>query len=184
MNKEYYAGHDFSWIKQFLMSIPKQYRKDIALGIAEAIHHQFRYKKSEIFNLTHATLDKFGVCRKRLPTYLHFFQGKGLISYEIKKGSAPRIQLLFLPQTNYRNNSSMETSKDTIKKLIYTEQVPQIGQVHVSNKTGDLSQIGQVNLPQIEQVFKRVKRKGRQTGRLISKASKTGRQERGKNNDS
>ena len=102
MTEKYYAGHSFEWMQRFLQAIPKSRVKCIAVCLAEAIHHKFIYTKQPVFNLSHSTLEKFGITRQSSRPYLQFFQEAELINVTFRNKASPIIQLLLLP-TNYYN---------------------------------------------------------------------------------
>lgn len=114
MNETFYAGHDFKWMNKFLNAIPKKhrFRQSIAFALAACIHHQFVYTRQSIFNLSHKTLESFGIERRCLKPYLFLFQKAGLLDYTIKKGTSPIIQLIVLPTNYYIINNK------TIKQYI------------------------------------------------------------------
>ena len=94
----YYARHDFPWMEQFQRAIPKRRLiKCVALGLAEAIRHQFFICKNPNFFLSHATLNHFSVGRQYIRPYLLYFQEANLIKVSFKKRRSPKITLLLLP---------------------------------------------------------------------------------------
>jgi len=102
MNEKFYAGHNMNWMQQFLDAVPNKKRtsKSIGFSLACCIHHQYVYKKKNIFKINHNSLQYFGVKRKSLKTYLEYFKQARLINYTIKNGKIPTIELLLIP-TNY-----------------------------------------------------------------------------------
>jgi hypothetical protein len=92
---------------KFLKAAIKHHKKPhIAYAIACCIHHQFRYKKHDIFKLAHETLELFGINRKQLKPYLSIFQQEDLIQYTVSRGRSPTIQLLVLPDNAYIINNA------------------------------------------------------------------------------
>jgi len=112
MANTYYAGHDFQWMNEFMKIIQeKQNLKRVTTHcIAEAIHHQYIYKKQTTFKLSHKTLLLFGVDRRLIKPYLQAFQQAGLLKYTIKNGKIPTIILLLIP-TNTSNTTNKTTNK-------------------------------------------------------------------------
>jgi len=99
MVNNFYAGHNFQWMDKFMKATQeKQNLKQItAHCIAEAIHHQYIYKKHKILKLSHKLLSLFEIDRRYLKPYLQAFQQAGLLKYNIKNGKAPVITLLLIP---------------------------------------------------------------------------------------
>lgn len=148
MKEKFYAGHSFKWMNQFLEATPKNLSKHISHSIACAMHHKFWYKKTLTFSLSHTILKCFGVNRKRLPIYLFYFKNAGLINVVIKKGKSPKITLLVAPGTNYSTKATSNLNNHT----------------GVPNGTGEVPQIGQVE--------KKLRSKGRKQGWEASEVSK------------
>jgi len=113
MNDVFYAGHGLDWMRKFLDAIPKKQRvsKSIAYALASCIHHQVLYTKNTNITLTHKKLNSFGIDRRSIQLYLFYFQKAGLINYTIKKGNAPKIQLILL------SNSVLLTTKSSTKTI-------------------------------------------------------------------
>lgn len=114
MARNFYAGHDFKWMGQFMKAIPKGQRLTggVAFALACCIHHQYVYKKQKTFELPHKILKSFKINSRYIRPYLQLFQQANLIKYNIKKGKTPLITLLLIPSINNSINN-----KDTIKTL-------------------------------------------------------------------
>ena len=107
MVDNYYAGHRFQWMEQFMKAVSKEQQlvRSTAYAIACCIHHQFIYRgRQKTFKLSHKTLALFGVDRRRIKPYLSSFQQANLIKYSIKIGKIPKITLLLIP-TNTINKT-------------------------------------------------------------------------------
>jgi len=135
----YSAGISFSWLDLFYKSLdnhPKM-RKDTMCSIAHAINFMHHLKKENPqIKMSHKLLERYGLNRKSIVSYLEVLQEAGIISFQTKVGSSPQITLIIPPVRTSTKKTYKET-KDTVR-------VSQTGQVGVPNRTGGVSQTGQV----------------------------------------
>ena len=136
MKKEpFYAGHSFEWIDKFVSAVPKTKgnRRDTAFCIAAAIQHQYTCTKQTTIKLDSKLLENFCINRRQLNKYLSYFQDNELLTFFIKKGKTPVINLLYLP-LQYSNIIKKKEKK--IKEYIFPVATNQTVQVHRPNSTG------------------------------------------------
>lgn len=167
MNGSFYAGHGIDWMQKFLDAIPnkQKFSKSIAYALASCIHHQVIYTKNTNITLTHKKLNFFGLDRRSIQTYLFYFQKAGLINYLIKKGNAPKIQLILL------SNSTLLTTNNNTKtiKAIYNKGTPvhkSIGGCTLKYRLGVHKSTGS-NSRRIKEPSKGGRKKGTKQGRAF-----------------
>lgn len=150
-NDGYYAGHEFQWIQIFLDVTPKGFSQSVAYCVANAIHHQYIYKKSNKFSLPHSIQKRFAVHQRALPRYLEIFQKYELLKFKNSIGNSFEIELLVLPNCTNKNST-----KD-IKVIKYTGQLVSKDEVGSIKILGNLAPKDEVNLVSKDEVKKRRK---------------------------
>lgn len=167
-NNNYYAGHEFQWMRQFLDAIPKWYSRSVAFSIASAIHHQCRYKKSLVFSLPHSLLNDFGIQYRSLPIYLKIFQENGLLKFSNSIGCSFKVELLLSPQfynketTTNKQNKHEYTGRPSINNEVGSSKLQ--GNLVLSNEV-DLAVNNEVKNPTKQGMKRPRKHRGKEPRR-------------------